>query len=68
MDNIYLNIEDSIYFQKRFPNKKLILLEELMTDYEDLIDEVDNLKAKLKDLEKDIEDNYEPIPVSQQVF
>ena len=68
MDNIYLNIEDSIYFQKRFPNKKLISLEELMTDYEDLMDEVDNLKEKIKDLEKDIEDNYEPIPMGRQIF
>lgn len=66
MDNIYLNIEDSIYFKERFPNKKLISLEKLITDYKDMIDEIDDLKAKLKDLKQDIEDNYKRIPVNEQ--
>ena len=68
MDKIYLDIENLIYFQERFPNKNFISIDDLIGDYENLIDEVENLKAMIKNLEKDIEDNYERIPIERQIF
>lgn len=35
--------------------------------FEDLISEIDRLEEKYSDLEQDLEDNYRPIPVSEQV-
>ena len=33
---------------------------------EDLVNEVEFLEAKIKDIEQDIEDNYRPIPLNEQ--
>lgn len=41
--------------------------ESITSIIEDLICEIDRLEEKYSDLEKDLEDNYRPIPVSEQV-
>ncbi|MBQ4031239.1 MAG: hypothetical protein II625_05750 [Bacilli bacterium] len=50
------------WIKKRFPNKDLITLEEFLGDYEDLIDEVDNLEEELRDVKRDLEENYRALP------
>ena len=42
----------------RFPKKDLITLDELIGDYQDLIDEVEHLEEELRDLRQDVEENY----------
>lgn len=42
------------------PSKNIVSI------FEDLICEIDRLEEKYEDLEKDLEENYRPIPVSEQ--
>ena len=39
--------------------------ENIVSIFEDLIYEIDRLEEKYEDLEKDLEENYRPIPVSE---
>jgi hypothetical protein len=41
--------------------------ESITSIIEDLISEIDKLEEKYSDLEQDLEDNYRPISVSEQV-
>lgn len=50
------------WFQDRFPNKDMVSIEELIGDYEDLIDEVKYLNQELSDMERDRDENYTPLP------
>lgn len=54
------------WIKKEFKNKDFISVEELYNAYEDAISEIEYLKEKVEDLERDIEDNYRPIPKSEQ--
>ena len=40
---------------------------ELVSIIEDLICEVDRLEEEIEDMKQDIQDNYKPIPVAEQV-
>lgn len=40
--------------------------ENIVSIFDDLIYEIDRLEEKYEDLEKDLEENYRPIPVSEQ--
>ena len=46
------------WYQDRFPNKDLITINQLLGDYESLIDEVKELEERIRDLETDIDNNY----------
>ncbi len=50
------------WIRKRFPNKDIVSLDDLFGDYEELIDEVDNLEEEIRDLKQDMEENYKPLP------
>ena len=68
MDNVYIKTQDvNKWIGKYFPNKDLISIDDLIGCIEDLDSEVERLKEKYEDLEQDLEDNYRPIPVSEQV-
>ena len=41
--------------------------ESITSIFENLISEIDRLEEKYSDLGQDLEDNYRPIPVSEQV-
>lgn len=64
-----MNIEDlkidlrgcNKWISDRFPKQDLITFEDFIGDYQDLISENEQLREQIGDLEKDIEDNYEPI-------
>lgn len=72
MEEVYINIKDlnecflKKYLDKKF-KKDLISIDELLTLTEDLISDVEELEDKVRDLEQDIEENYRPIPYSEQV-
>ena len=44
-----------------------ISTDNLLSIIEDLMCEVDRLQEELEDMEQDIQDNYKPIPVAEQV-
>lgn len=68
MSEIYLDIREwNKWFKDRFPNKDFISLEELLNDYEELIFDKEHLEEELSDLQNDLESNYKPISVSEQV-
>ena len=54
--------ESNKWIKDRFKNKDIITLDDLFGDYQDLIDEVDHLEEELRDLKKDMEENYRPLP------
>lgn len=59
--------EQNSWIKDRFPNKDLITLEELMSDYEDLISELDNLKEENKRIIADRDDNFERVSIASQI-
>lgn len=59
--------EQNSWIQDRFPKKDLITLDELMSDYEDLIGEVEHLQEEIEDLKQDRDENFKRISVSSQV-
>ena len=66
--NIYIKKEDvNKWIGKYFPKQDLISIDDLISCIEDLDSDVEHLKEKYEDLEQDLEDNYRPIPVSEQV-
>ena len=69
MNELLLDIRNqNEWVKERFKNKDIITLEELLGDYQDLISEVEHLEEKIKDMEQDIEENYEQISVWKQVL
>ncbi|MBR2245687.1 MAG: hypothetical protein IKN65_00880 [Clostridia bacterium] len=54
------------WIKKTFENKDFISVEELYCAYEDAVSEIESLKEKIEDMERDMEDNYRPIPQSEQ--
>lgn len=69
MENVYIDLRtQNKWITEKFPNKDFVSIEDLLSELESLLDDIENLKDKIRDLENDIEDNYKPIPVSQQVF
>lgn len=67
MENTYIlakDLDDNI--KEHFKNQDLISVYDLMCLIEELDFETDDLKEEIKDIKKDVEDNYEPIPVNKQ--
>lgn len=48
--------------QERFPNKDLVTLEELIGDYTETLWEMKNDKEHIRDIERELEDNYANMP------
>lgn len=68
MDQVYINKRDiNRWVGKYFPNKDLISIGDLLGVIEDLDLDVYRLNEKYEDLERDLEDNYRPIPISEQI-
>jgi hypothetical protein len=59
--------EQNSWIQDRFPKKDLITLDELMSDYEDLIGEVEHLQEEIKDFKQDRDENFQRVSISSQV-
>ena len=64
MEQIMINLEDNFY--RRYFNKDVVTLEEVLRKVEDLDDEIEYLKEAYVRLEEDIRDNFKPIPVAEQ--
>lgn len=68
MNEVYIDMrKENDWIRKYFKDKDFISIEELICCIEDLDGEVDHWKEKYQDLEQDLQDNYRPIPYSEQV-
>ena len=65
MEQIMINLEDNFY--RRYFDKDVVTLEEVLRKVEDLDDEIEYLKEAYVRLEEDVNENYRAIPVSEQV-
>ena len=65
MEDVLIKING---YEKYFTeNKDIYSIQEILSRLEDLYFDVERLEEELKGLEQDIEDNYRPIPISEQV-
>ena len=64
MEKIMINLEDNFY--RRYFDKDVVTLDEVLRKVEDLDDEIEYLKEAYVRLEEDVRENYRAIPVSEQ--
>ena len=67
MDEVYIDMRNENKWIRKYFDKDWVSIEELLDTIEDLDSEIEHWKEKYEDLERDLEDNYEPIPYSKQV-
>ena len=61
MNEIYIKVKGDAYLEQVFKEKDLISIEELISKFQSLINDVEYLEEKIEYMENDIRDNYEPI-------
>ena len=61
MNEVYIKVKGDAYLEQVFKDKDLISIDELITKFQSLINDVEYLEEKVNDLENDIRDNYRPI-------
>ena len=61
MNEIYIKVKGDAYLEQVFKDKDLVSIDELITKFQSLINDVEYLEDKVNDLENDIRDNYRPI-------
>lgn len=69
MEDIMIKIKDwnSSAIKLAFPKKDYISLEELVSKFEDIYNELDSLEEEFEDYKQNIADNYTQISVKEQV-
>ena len=68
MEEILVDIRNESRIIKRiFENKDMVSIEELLAKIEELDDNVEHYKKELQDTIQDRDDNYKPIPYSEQI-
>lgn len=67
MDEVFIDMRDKNWWIKKyFDNKDFVSIDDLIGCIEDLDGEAEHWKEKYEDLMQDLEDNYRPIPRSEQ--
>ena len=61
MNEVFIKVKGDAYLEQVFKDKDLISIDELITKFQSLINDVEYLEEKVNDLENDIRDNYRPI-------
>lgn len=67
MNEVYIDMRKENEWIRKYFNKDLVSIEELIGCIEDLDSEVERLEEKYEDLVRDVEDNYRPIPYDEQI-
>lgn len=68
MDNVYVDLRnENKWIRELFLNKDFVSVEDLLDKCEDLKDELEHTIEEFEDFKRDVEDNYKPIPVSEQL-
>lgn len=59
MDEVFIDMrKENHWIQKYFPNKDFVSIYDLLGCIEDLDADVEQLKEKIEDMERDIQENY----------
>lgn len=67
MNEVYIDMRKESKWISKYFNKDLVSIEELLGVIEDLDSELESLQEKYDDLKQDMEDNYRPIPIEEQI-
>ena len=68
MERVYIDIrKENQWIRKYFNNKDFISVDDLLDVIENLDSEVECLKEQIEDIKQDRDDNYRPIPYSEQI-
>lgn len=68
MDEIFIDLRyQNRWIRERFPKVDFVSVEDFLSEFETLLDEISTLETKLQDLKQDIEDNYQPIRYQDQL-
>lgn len=68
MNEVFIDIrKENKWIKKYFNNADFVSINDLLTCIENLDGDIEYLKEQYKDLEQDLQDNYRPIPYSEQV-
>lgn len=68
MNEVFIDIrKENEWIRKYFENKDFVSIDDLLTCIENLDSDVEHWKEKYQDLEQDLQENYRPIPYSEQV-
>lgn len=66
--NVYVNMKEiNEDIADYFDGKDLVTIDELLDGIDNLLYEVKHLQEEMDDYKKYVEDNYNPIPYSEQV-
>lgn len=68
MDNVYVDLRnENKWIKEIFNNKDFVSVEDLLGKCEDLKDELDHVTEEFEDFKRDVEDNYRPVSVTEQL-
>lgn len=68
MENIYIDMrEQGFTLSNHFKNKDFVSVEDVLTELEQVIDDMETLQEEFDDYKRDVEDNYKPISYAEQV-
>lgn len=67
MENIYVDISGISHTLSNYFNKEQVSIEELLGALEEVIDAKDYIEEELEDFKRNLEENFRPIPISEQV-
>lgn len=68
MENVYVDIRNECDFiRDMFENKDIVSIEEIFNKLEDLVDEKTDLEIKFEDFKQNVQDNYRPVSLSDQL-
>ena len=61
MNEVYIKVKGDAYLEQAFKNQDIISIDELISKFQSLINDVEHLEEKIEHMENDIRDNYRPI-------
>ena len=66
MNEVYIDMRKENEWIRKYFDKDLVSIEELIGCIEDLDGEIDSLKEQIEDIKQDRDDNYKPISYYKQ--
>lgn len=67
MERLIVDISGTSYTLSKYFNKEQVSLEEILGALEEMIDAKEHAEEELEDFKRNLEENFKPIPISEQV-
>ena len=68
MENIYVDMrKQGFVLSNHFKNKDMVSIEDILTELEEVIDDMEALQEEFDEYKRDVEDNYKPISYAEQI-